>query len=221
MGNLPPVPNRGPFKIWIWSKEDYAELVHDKVVFSHKDINMDNDIDMMVEKHNNIPTRLANYEDLPIEIPYPQGMALEHHSHIQTQVRELFSLSNDYGNMDLQKFTVHIVGVASRIFQSPFPLSSADTVLSQADRNTFDEEVAFLRERLVVLSSGSLPEDFKSKALELLENLKSCIIMFNNYDGKCNQAALLIGKNSNVKICILINSKQPLMQVAVEEKIIA
>lgn len=209
------------FNIWIWSKEDFADLILEDYKYIRKPINSSNDLFVVVENHNLIPYKLARYADLPVEVPYPNGLTLEQHNLLQTLVRDLFLLCNDYGNVDLQKITFHLASIASRAYQSPISLDSVDIILNKNGKRTCAEDIAYLDERLQISENGILPEEFRNKALELLEKLKFVVDSFKGYSEKCNQAALLIRENVFGKVCVLTNSKFSSTNTITEEKIIA
>ncbi len=204
------------FKIWIWDKSDYIELAE-----LQKDSYIPTSITTMADIHNVTPSRIANYADLPIEIPYPEGITLELHSLIQNQIHEMFSLSNDYGSTDLQKFSIHVAGVALRIFQSSLPISQIDIINNSLEKRTFDEEIMFLRESIRILIKSPLPEDFETKAVALLSNLEVSISAFSEYYGKCDQAVSIIIENPNRNICVFTNPKYPSMSSTIKEIIIS
>lgn len=206
------------FKIWIWDKNDFAELVRSEL---EKPYVGSDDFARMVEEHNITPHRLANYSDLLLEVPYPEGMTTELHDLIQKQIRGMFSLSSEYGSTDLQNFSIHAAGVANRIFQSPIPTGEADKATIDSGRRTFSEDITFLKERITILSASPLPENFKNQADELISNLESSIISFTEYFGKLNQAISIIKENPDKKICVLVNPKYHLMSPVVNKKLIS
>lgn len=206
------------FKIWIWDKSDFSGM-ESQNTNGEQTVPADNDFVRMVADHNAIPGRLSNYIDTPVEVAYPPGLALGQHDSIQTCIREMFSLSRDYGNADMQNFSIHAAGVANRIFQSPVPAIDADNAMKDSGRRTFNEDIVFLKERLNLLSYGPIPEDFKFYASELISLLEQSTNAFKDYYGKRDAVVSIIKNNPDIKICILVNSKYASMSEAAGRKI--
>jgi len=207
------------FKIWIWNQTDFVELAPYQRLSTEDNQSVENDFSIMATEHNNTLERLSNYEDIFIEVPYPDNMDLEQHELIQIHIRELFSLSNDYGNVEIKNISIRMAGIVNRIFQSPLPTKDSDEISLSVSRRTFGEDIKFIREQIV--NTYSLPEEFKSKVRELLSELESVIEHFNSYYGKCDQIKTLINQYKDKKISVYINPKYPSMQKALEEKIFA
>lgn len=208
------------FKIWIWIINDYKELLQTERTLSSETKMPDSDLGRMVVNHNNIVSKLADYKDILDEIPYPQGVTIEQHTTTQGYIRELFSLSSDFGDTELQKFSIHAAGIANKIFQSPLPTSQSDDIAHNLGRRTVHEDIAFLKEQMATQSTGTMPEDFKNIADKLIADLEIFINAFKDNNSKCIRAASIIRDNPSKKICVFINPKYPTMSPATREKII-
>lgn len=207
------------FRIWIWNQKDFAELAQYQKLSMEENKSIENDFLIMANEHNKTLQRLSEYEDILVEIPYPNGMTLEQHELIQMNIRELFSMSNDYGNVEIKNISIHMAGIANRIFQSPLSANDSNAISVSMGKRTFEEDIKFIREQM--LTTYSLPEEFKNKLGKLLLELEDVIKYFDSYYEKCNQIKKLIDQYSNKKISVYINPKYPYMQKALEEKIFA
>lgn len=206
------------FKVWIWDKSDFSGVEVPETTGTET-AQENNGFEALVGAHNSVPARFSGYQDIPVEIAYPQGFMRGQHDSLQTCIHEMFSLSNDYGNADMQNFSIHAAGVANRIFQSPVPITDADSKMKSAARRTFSEDITFLKERLEQVSQGPVPEDFKFYAGELISLLEVSIAAFRDFYGKRDAVVSVIKDNPGKKICILINSKYAAMSEITQTRI--
>ncbi|OGG15465.1 hypothetical protein A2875_04235 [Candidatus Gottesmanbacteria bacterium RIFCSPHIGHO2_01_FULL_46_14] len=208
------------FKIWIWDKDDFSGMVSQEASKSKETTTEEIDFAGIVNEHNSTSSRLASYVDVPVEIAYPPDLEPGSHDLIQDYIRKLFSLSNDYGNTDMQNFSIHAAGVVNRIFQTPIPINDADTSMEAAGRRTFNEDLMFLKDRIKSLSYGPIPDDFKNYASEILSYLEKSGNAFRDYYGKCDEIVSIILNNPDREICILVNSKYTFMSQPLLKKVL-
>lgn len=197
------------FKIWIWDQKDFhnlADFYPDNTPESQRD--SDGEFPGIIFEHRNTTKRLAFYEDLPVEIGYPSGITLEFHKNIQSSLRDMFQLSDEYGSRDLANFSIHAAGIANKLFQSPLPPLAADGASLDSGRKTFEEDLSSLENRIATVT-GAVPDGFQAKASGLVANLKFATGAFSNFNAKIKQAASIIKNYPGKRICII--SKYPYM----------
>ncbi len=196
------------FKIWIWDVNDFKGLTGFTNPGQSNTGSANSEYSGLVNKHNNVVPKLAAYEDVFVEIPYPQGISLESHKKIQMLLHGMFSKSNEYNNNDLLLFSVRAAGVANKIFQSPLSVSKLDEMAQGIGGKTLEEDIKLLRDSIETLRLSAVPENFDHDAAELVSLLDDSVTKFKEHYAKSVQAEALVVENKDRRVCILTKYPQ-------------
>lgn len=192
------------FNIWIWDEEDLSRVIgKDPIIPEEVATNELNTHAQLARLHNSTILKFSTLSNEIIEIPYPNGITLEHHNNLQQQFRDLFNQIEDYRNSQLAKFAIHAAGIANRLFLSSLEPALTDKAFISEGKSSFLDDLANLKNDHLIFSSGAYPEDFKDKSRVIIKSLESYISSFSGNKEKLDQVVLIIQNNPTKRICIL------------------